>query len=205
MYCTCVSSSHLKFSKSTVSLLVLSPADLSVTRNLVMNPGYPEHSLSNRLLKTMMKIKIAPFQKLLPVRMPLHDLLQHGGEEPTVTARLVLGATGHGVGDVTKYPVIVNQSREVWCFQHVDDIHKLSSICCVAEKMKVLTRVKIQKLAILREREDASGKETRLEKLRDGPMPGVALVVVEPGVLLLPQPGHHPLYVLLVFLLLILD
>lgn len=63
----------------------------------------------------------------------------------------------------------------------------------------------MHKLAILREREDASGKETRLEELRDGPMPGVALVVVEPGVLLLPQPGHHSLYVLLVFLLLILD
>ena len=30
-------------------------------------------------------------------------------------------------------------------------------------------------------------------------------MVVEPGVLLLPQPGHHPLHVLLVFLLLVLD
>ena len=57
------SSSHLKFSKSTVSLLVLSPADLSVTRNLVMNPGYPEHSLSNRLLMTLMNIKIASFPR----------------------------------------------------------------------------------------------------------------------------------------------
>ena len=132
------SSSHLKFSKSTVSLLVLSPADLSVTRNLVMNPGYPEHSLSNRLLMTLMNIKIASFPRtyILPVRVPLHDLLQHGGEETTVPARLVLGAAGHSVGDVTKDPVIVNQSREVWCLQHVNDVHKLSSISRVSE-MKV--------------------------------------------------------------------
>ena len=63
----------------------------------------------------------------------------------------------------------------------------------------------MHKLAFLREREDASGKETRLQKLCDGPVSGVTLVVVEPGVFLLPQTGHHPLHVLLVPLLLILD
>ena len=43
-------------------------------------------------------------------------------------------------------------------------------------------------------RENASWKETCLQKPCDGPVSGV----VEPGVLLLPQPGHHPLPVLLV-------
>ena len=42
---------HLKFSKSTVSLSALPEDDLSVTRNFVMNPGYPEHSRSNRSLE----------------------------------------------------------------------------------------------------------------------------------------------------------
>ena len=73
-----------------------------------------------------------------PVRVPLHDLLQHRGEEPAVATRLVLGAAGHGVGDVTEYPVIVDQSREVWGLQHVDNVDKLGGVSGVAEMKKML-------------------------------------------------------------------
>ncbi len=48
---------------------------------------------------------------LVPV--PLHDDVQHGGEEPAVPPRLVLRAAGHRVRDVAERPVsIVTLIRE---------------------------------------------------------------------------------------------
>jgi hypothetical protein len=37
--------------------------------------------------------------------VPLHDDVQHGGEEPAVPPRLVLRAAGHRVRDVAERPV----------------------------------------------------------------------------------------------------
>ncbi len=39
--------------------------------------------------------------------MPLHDDVQHGGEEPPVPPRLVLRAAGHRVRDVAERPVSI--------------------------------------------------------------------------------------------------
>ena len=70
-----------------------------------------------------------------PVRVPLHDLLQHDGEEPAVPPRLVLGAAGDGVGDVAEDAIVENQCREVWRLEHVDHVHKLGRIDGVTEQM----------------------------------------------------------------------
>ena len=63
--------------------------------------------------------------------MPLHDSLQHRSEEPAVPARLVLGAAGDGVGDITEDPVVADQGGEVGSLQHVDHAHKLGGIDCI--------------------------------------------------------------------------
>ena len=66
--------------------------------------------------------------------MPLHDGLQHRREEPAVSARLILSATGDCVGNVTEYPVVADQGGEVWSFQHVDHTYKLGSVDSIAKR-----------------------------------------------------------------------
>ena len=72
-----------------------------------------------------------------------HHLLQHGGEEPPVSARLVLCAASHGVGDVTKDSIVVHQSGKVRCLQHVDDVDKLGGVCGVAATKRFKMRVNL--------------------------------------------------------------
>ena len=66
--------------------------------------------------------------------MPLHDSLQHGSQEPTISASLVLGAAGDGVGDITEDPVVADQGGEVGSLELVDDVDKLGSIDCIPEE-----------------------------------------------------------------------
>ena len=63
--------------------------------------------------------------------MPLHDGLEHGRQEPAISARLVLGAAGDGVSDITEDPVVADQGGEVGRLQLVDDVDKLGRIDCI--------------------------------------------------------------------------
>ena len=63
--------------------------------------------------------------------MPLHDSLEHGSQEPTISSSLVLCAAGDGVGDITEDPVVADQGGEVGRLQLVDDVDKLGSIDCI--------------------------------------------------------------------------
>ena len=87
--------------------------------------------------------------------MPLHDGLQHGGQEPAVPPRLVLRAAGDRVGDVAEDPIIADQSREVRGLQHVDHIHKFRGVDCIT-KIKYIFEFISCKYQHLRESENTS-------------------------------------------------